>query len=124
MEYPLWEVYTDRLIEAGVDERAAREIVDMLVNHTVNDNAFRQGISEVNGNFKQQVNELNDNFKRQITELNDNFNQQVSDLEKRMNVQREKELLQLWNKILVAVLGLGGTILVGGIIAIVRNGFL
>ncbi|KKJ75210.1 hypothetical protein WH95_19515 [Kiloniella litopenaei] len=34
-EYPFWEIYTKRLIDAGLEKEAAREVVDLIVQTAI-----------------------------------------------------------------------------------------
>ena len=90
MEYPIWDVYTKRLTEAGLEEAAAREIIDMVMTNTVNEQTLKRVLSEQESRYEEKL---------------------------------DVRFTAMQNKILLAVFGIGGTILAGIAVAIFRGSF-
>ncbi|WP_282611019.1 hypothetical protein [Pelagibius sp. Alg239-R121] len=94
MEYPIWKVYTERLTESGLKEAAAREIIDMVMTNTVNEQTLKQALTDA-----------------------------LDRHESRYDEKLAAQFTRFQNKLLLAIFGLGGTILAGVAIAIFRGSF-
>lgn len=54
-EYLVWDVYTNRLVEAGLDKKVAREIIDMIVTQTVNEGRLKAALEGLESRIGEKI---------------------------------------------------------------------
>ncbi|MCZ4283078.1 hypothetical protein O4H49_20000 [Kiloniella laminariae] len=89
-EYPYWEVYIKRLTESGLDVKAAREVVDLIVQTAIDKKSLDEAFKDSRHSLEELMTRYRDDTSKELSAVSENLDHK---LDARINAANNKMIL-------------------------------